>query len=199
MEGSVKARIAASVVLAAGLLLGTSGCAFFAPQSTLIHYDPSDGIGIAVGNVKVRNALLLTKDGETASLLINFINDGTKPVDLLVQYKGTKGTVSKTIHLSEGQVKTYGSDDTTQFVIHNMGTKAGELFPIFFQYGDHTGKQGLVPVLDGSWSTYKGLLPSPTPTITIPPTNIPGETLNPTNAVTPPPVTAPTPTPTPTK
>ncbi len=176
----MKARIAASVVLAAGLLLGTSGCSFFSPQSTLIHYDPSDGVGVAIGNIKVRNALLLTKDGETASLIINFINDGTKSVDLNVQYKGSKGKVTRTIHLASGQVKTYGSDDTTQFVVNNMDTKAGELFPVFFQYGDLTGKQALVPVLDGTWSTYKGLLPSPTPTPTPTPTNIPGATLTPT-------------------
>lgn len=198
----MRARIAASVVLAAGLLLGTSGCAFFAPQSTLIQYDPSDGVGNQVGSVKVRNALLLTTDGERASLLASFINDGTTSVDLKVQYTLKPGGKKTTmVHLAPGQVKTFGNKATDQLILQGIDKKAGELYPIFFQYGSHTGQQSLVPVLDGTWSNYVGLLPkpkpTPTPTATLTPTPNPTTTsLDP--AVTPAPVTAPTPTPTPT-
>jgi hypothetical protein len=185
--GAVKVRIAASVVLAAGLLLGTSGCAFFAPQSTLLHYDPSDGVGVAIGTVKVRNALLLTEDGERASLLINFINDGSKAVDLEMQVTLDGKKVTKHYHVRAGGVKTYGDTEDDQIILQGIGTKAGELYPVWFQYGDHTGKRLLLPILDGTWSTYKGLLPTPVPTIVIPTplptqTNIPGATLTPTPA-----------------
>jgi hypothetical protein len=195
----VRARIAASVVLAAGLLLGTSGCAFFAPQSTLIQYNPGDGVGLQIGKVKVANALLLTKDGERASLLINFINEGTTSVDLKVQYTLKPGGKKTTeVHLAPGQVKSFGGKVTDQLILQGIHTKPGELYPIFFQYGSHTGQQKLIQVLDGTWSSYVGLLPTakPTPTPTATPTPNPTATaLNP--AVVPPPVTAPTPTPTP--
>lgn len=189
----MRARIAASVVLAAGLLLGTSGCAFFAPQSTLIRYDPSDGIGTQVGNVKVRNALLLTQDGERASLLINFINDGNTPVDLTVQYTlKPGGTTTTTVHLKAGQVKTFGDSESHQLVLQGIDKKPGELYPIFFQYGGHTGSQVLVPILDGTWSTYAGLLPTakptatPTPTKSVLPPVVPGSaTASPTPSATP--------------
>ncbi len=190
----MRARIAASVVLAAGLLLGTSGCAFFAPQSTLIRYDPSDGIGAQVGNVKVRNALLLTKDGERASLLINFINDGNTPVDLRVQYTLKPAGQSTTIvHLAAGQVKSFGKSERDQLILQGIDKKAGDLYPIFFQYGENTGVQSLVPVLDGTWSAYQGLLPTAKPTPTGTPT--------PSRSVLPPVVpgsatASPTPTPT---
>ncbi len=181
----MRARIAVSVAMAAGLLLGTTGCSFFAPQSTLIQYDPSDGVGGTVGTVRIENALLLTTDGQRASLLVNFINDGTKAVDLAVQYTGENGKkVTSDYHVASGQAKTFGAAHDKQIVLNGIGTKPGELFPVFFQYGQKTGEQLLVPVLDGTWSTYKGLLPSPTPT--------------PTPVLTSPPVGSPTPTPTPT-
>ncbi len=189
----MRARIAASVVLAAALLLGTSGCAFFSPQSTLLRYDPSDGVGTAVGSVKVRNAFLLTKDGERASMLVNFINDGTTSVDLTVQYSLKPGGKTTTIvHLKPGQVKTFGKSETDQFILQGIDKKPGTLYPVWFQYGYHTGVQLLLPILDGTWSQYKGLLPtaSPTPTSTMTPT--PTTTAIP---VTPPPVGTPTPTP----
>ncbi|MCU1415695.1 MAG: hypothetical protein JWN80_3035 [Microbacteriaceae bacterium] len=189
----MRARIAASVVLAAGLLLGTSGCAFFSPQSTLLHYDPSDGVGTSVGSVDVRNAFLLTQDGERASMLINFINDGTSAVDLTVQYTlKPGGKTTTTIHLKPGQVKTFGKTETDQFILQGIDKKPGQLYAVWFQYGDHTGSQLLLPILDGTWSQYKGLLPTDAPTPTPTATN-PLATASPIT-VTPPPVTA-TPTP----
>ena len=85
----MRARIAATVVVAASLLLSTTGCSFFAPQSTLKRYDPSDGVGATVGQVKVRNALLLSEDGQQASFLVNLINGSEKTVTVLIQYDGT--------------------------------------------------------------------------------------------------------------
>jgi hypothetical protein len=175
----VRARIAVSVVLAAGVLLGTSGCTFFTTQSTLQRYDPSDGVGTQVGTVKVRNALLLSADGETASFLVNFINDGQDAVDLRVQYASPSGKVTSTFHLEAGEVKTFGSKTTTQLVFKNIGKEAGTLLPVYFQYGSVSGQQLLVPILDGSQSDYSGLLPtnsptpSPTSTSTNPPVTVP--------------------------
>jgi hypothetical protein len=167
----VRARIATTVIVAASLLLATTGCSFFAPQSTLKRYDPSDGVGAAVGQVKVRNALLLTSDGQLASFLVSFINDSPEPVDVLVQYDGTtadgtRGKVDTRIQLMAGEVKTFGSSTTPQLVFTGINTNAGSLLPVFVQYGTLTGEQLLVPVLDGSLDEYSTLLPTPLPTTT---------------------------------
>ncbi len=176
----MRARIAATVVVAASLLLSTAGCSFFAPQATLKRYDPSDGVGATVGQVKVRNALLLTKDGQVASFLVNLVNDGEKTVNVLIQYSGTtasgtSGKVDTRVQLDAGEVKTFGSSDTRQLIFTGIDSKAGSLFPVFVQYGTQTGEQLLVPVLDGSLSEYSKLLPTPLPTTTPPvnPTVIP--------------------------
>jgi len=186
----VRARIAATVVVAASLLLSTAGCSFFAPQATLKRYDPSDGVGATVGQVKVRNALLLTKDGQAASFLVNLVNDGEKTVNVLIQYNGTtasgtSGKVDTRVQLDAGEVKTFGSSETRQLIFTGIDSKAGSLFPVFVQYGTQTGEQLLVPVLDGSLSEYSTLLPTPLPTTTPP--------VNPTIV----PVPSPTPTATP--
>ena len=183
----MRARIVATVVVAASLLLTTAGCSFFAPQSTLKSYDPSDGVGAVLGQVKVRNALLLTKDGQEASFLVNLINDGTTTVNVLIQYDGTTesgapGKVDTRVQLDAGAVKTFGSSDTRQLLFRGIDSKPGSLFPVFVQYGTNTGKQLLVPVLDGSQSQYSTLLPSPPPTATPPvsPTVIPVPSPTPT-------------------
>ena len=184
----MRARIAATVVVVASLLLSTAGCSFFAPQATLKHYDPSDGVGTTVGQVKVRNALLLTKDGQEASFLVNLINDGEKTVNVLIQYdgttaSGTPGKVDTRVQLDAGEVKTFGSSDTRQLLFSGINSKAGSLLPVFVQYGTLTGEQLLVPVLDGSLSEYSKLLPSPLPkaTSSAKPSIIPVPTPTPSN------------------
>jgi hypothetical protein len=163
----VKARIAASVVLAAALMLGTAGCSFFAPQATLKHYDPSDGVGTTVGDIKVRNALLVTGENEDeSSLLINLVNVGDKGVTLLVQFEGEDGKSDSTVRVPAGDVVSFGAEGEEQFVLSGISAKPGDLLPIWFQYGDETGKQLLVPVLDNSLLEYSELTPSPTPTET---------------------------------
>ena len=159
----MRARIVASAVLATALLLGTTGCTFFANQATLTPYDPSDGIGATIGTVEVRNALLLTKDGQEASLVATFINDGAEAVSLTVRYDTLQGSHSDTLDLKAGESQTLGAQDSGKYVIQGIDTRAGALFPMFLQYGSLTGTQLLVPVLDGTQAEYSKLLPSPSP------------------------------------
>ncbi|MHB1172009.1 MAG: hypothetical protein ACYCZY_05875, partial [Lacisediminihabitans sp.] len=185
----VRARRAESVVLASFVLLSTAGCTFFAQKTTLKPYDPSDGVGTQIGNVKVLNALLLSSDGVHASLLVNVANDSDNGVSVKFQYEGTgsDGTAAKinaNVFVNAGAVTSFGGQDERRLILNGIATRPGALFPIFVQYGDVTGKLLLVPVLDGTLSQYKDLLPVvPTETPTVTPTA----------------TTAPTPSPTPTK
>jgi hypothetical protein len=181
LEGPVSARRAASVVLAAVVLLSTAGCTFFAPQTTLKPYDPSDGVGTQVGNVKVANALLLTSDDSHASLVLSVINGSDNGVSLKLQYEGVnedgkKGRVNDHVFVNEGDVKSLGGRGEKKLLIDVEDAKPGTLFPIYFQYGSHPGKELLVPVLDGTLPQYTKLLPAkvtPTPTPTPTPTSTP--------------------------
>jgi hypothetical protein len=162
LEDLVRARIAASVVLAVGILLGTAGCNFLAPQATLEHYDPSDGVGGTVGNIDVRNAVIVSNNGETGNLIATFVNNDAKSHRVLIQQGTTKKT-DEYVTVEPGQVKTIGSDDSTQVQFTKMNVKAGAMLPVYFQYADKTGVQLLVPVLTNGLKEYKSYTPTPAP------------------------------------
>lgn len=158
----MRARLAASAVLMALVLGGTTACTFMTPQVTLKHYDPSDGIGATVGQIEVRNALLLTADGESASLLINLVNPSDTGIQVKLQYENADKTkVDESVYVNAGSVKSLGGPDAAQLVLTGLDAQAGSLFPVFVQYDDVSGKQLWVPVLDGSDSHYADLLPKP--------------------------------------
>ena len=170
----MRARIAASVVLAAGILLGTSACGFFAAPATSIAYNASDGVSGDVGQIHIRNALLLSTDGELASLIVSVVNPTDTLQSLLVQYESSTGTVSQDVPVEANTTVTLGTDGAASVVLENMNSQPGSLFPVFFQYGEETGTELLVPVLSGSQREYSTLLPTPAPTPT--PSGTPSET-----------------------
>jgi hypothetical protein len=146
--------------LAAALTAGVAGCTFLTPQATLIKYDPSDGVGGHVGDVKVLNAVALINDsGDAVSLLVTLVNQSQQSVNLNIQYLSDDEKTTSVQNLSRGSVTSFGgSKREEQLVITNPGVKAGGLLPVYFQYGNHEGTQLLVPVLDPT-GPYEGLEP----------------------------------------
>lgn len=160
----MRARRAASVVLAAAVLLSTAGCTFFAPQTTLKPYEPSDGVNTQIGDVYIRNVLLLADHHGDASLLANVVNESDNGVKVSFQYEGEnsdgdKGKVDTSVFANPGKVSSLGGFQDDQVVLKGIDAEPGTLFPIFVQYGDQTGKQLMVPVLDGTLKPYDELLP----------------------------------------
>ncbi len=165
----MRARGAASVILAAAVLMSTAGCTFFAPQTTLKPYDPSDGVNTQIGDVYIRNVLLLVGQDGDASLLANVVNETDNGVNVTFQYEGksTDGTSAKvddTVFANPGKSASVGGQNDPRVILTGATPTPGTLFPIFVQYGDQTGKQLLVPVLDGTLKPYNELLPTAKPT-----------------------------------
>ena len=159
---SAAARIAASVVLAGALLVGTTGCTFISEQATLIRYDPSDGIGASVGSIDVRNAFaLISEDGEALSLVLTFVNPGDRSANMKLQFESAGEKITVTKPLDGNEVTTYGTTaEETQIVVTQPGVKGGDLYPVYFQYGDNEGVQLLLPVLTADNNPhYEELLP----------------------------------------
>jgi len=138
-------------------MLTASGCGFIAPQATTEHYDASDGTSATVGSVKVLNAILLSEDGETGNLIASVANTGNDRVTVTLQYEGDGQKVDKKVSVAGNTVKSIGTDE--QFLLTGIGAELGSLFPVFVQYDDETGKQMLVPVLDGTLPEYAEYLP----------------------------------------
>lgn len=179
---TVKTRITASVVLMAGVALGTTGCGFGATQATSIAYDASDGTSGTVGELELRNGLLVSEDGETANLLLSVVNLSDKAVQLNVQYEADGGKVTARETVAAQTTVTIGSTDAPEILLENIDSQPGALFPVFMQYGDETGVELLLPVLDGSLTEYSTLVPvapKATPTVTPTPTSAPLSTPTP--------------------
>jgi hypothetical protein len=185
LEGFVRRRIAGAAVLAVGLALGTAGCTFFAPQATAIKYNPSDGVSLDVGSLQVRNAFAIAPKGTDANLVGVFLDSGTKPIDVELQYtahvSGKSEVLSTHFELVPGEPVSFGNPGVQQVVFRHANARAGALLKIFIQYGSQTGRNLLIPVLDGSQTEYANLKPSPLPKPTATSTALPTPTATPTN------------------
>ncbi|MWB97717.1 hypothetical protein [Agromyces seonyuensis] len=153
----MKARLAASVLLAAGIALGASGCTFVTYQATTEKYEASDGVNLSVGDLEVRNALVITDDGEDAVLAVSIANDSDSDVTLGIEYEDE--TVE--VEVPAGTMTVFGgsADDAEPAIeLPGLGADAGSLTPLYFQYGGEEGVEKLVPVLDGTLPEYEDLL-----------------------------------------
>ncbi len=180
----LKVRAAVSALLAAVLVVGVAGCSFVNGNIILPRkYDPSDGVNAEVGELSVRNAMLITEeDAERASLVISIANPTAETQPLTVQYEGASGGRT-TVDLSvpSQSTVTYGYGDSDQTVLEGIDTAPGALFPVYFQSGSSEGANLQVPVLDTALAEYDDLTPSPSPT--------PSPTASPVPAPTPSPGT----------
>ena len=153
----MKFRIALAATLAVGVALGTSGCNLIQPQATTKHYDASDGIGVNVGALKLRNLIVLSNDGELGSLLLTGVNTTGKDATLTVTYGGGK-QVQQVIPSSDLRGTTWGGHDEAQIILKDIATAPGSMIELGFTDGVET-IPALVPVLTTGQPEYNGLEP----------------------------------------
>ncbi len=155
----MKSRLAASVALAAALMLGTTGCTFTANVATQKVYNPSDGVGTEVGPLAVRNALLIGADSETLSLVMTVTNADDVDRRVTVQWVSAGERVSESIIVpAGGRTRVGGADDVT-IILTDTEAALGGLFALYFTAGAAQGSELLVPVLDGSLTEYELYIP----------------------------------------
>jgi hypothetical protein len=153
----VKARLIASVVLAASVVLGTSACNLVSPQTTTKIYDASDGVSARVGDLKIRNAMVITGDGKDGNLLVSITNVGSAH-SLTIQYGDDDANTVETVIPEESTV-SFGTEDEDPLLLEGIDAEPGSLMTLFFQYGEETGVEALVPVLDGTLPEYSEFVP----------------------------------------
>ncbi|RKR75357.1 hypothetical protein [Frondihabitans australicus] len=166
----MKLRTTASIALAGAVIALTAGCNFISPQTTTEQYDASDGFSTNVGSLDVRNAIVFTDDaGKLASLSVTLINNSSSAKNVVFQYDA-KGGVKKTVDVvvpADGTISRGTSESDPQLLLTNAKAKPGALLKVFIQYGNQSGKNLDVPVLNGAFKEYATLQPTPT-TTTVP-------------------------------
>lgn len=173
----MRARLGAVALLTvvATALVGCVG-----KVQTQIPYDPSDGVGVSVGSVRVVNLIVLTEDGEDGNLIGAAVNGGTEDVELVFQYGSGSDRTEVSVEVPADETVHLGTGDEGQLFLPGIDAQPGDLLEIYVQYGDEQGALARVPVLDGSLPEYSDHLPTPTPTPTPTETTGPEPTSTPT-------------------
>ena len=156
----MRRRLFAPLALAFSVVLGATGCTLNSEIATMKDYDPSDGVGTEVGDLALRNIMLITNDQGEANLVMTVVNTGGEDVNLLVQYTDGSQKTTETIRVPGLPTLTRFGDDPAEGVVFSGGDVVpGGLAPIYFQYDNNPGELVLVPVLDGALPEYELLVP----------------------------------------
>lgn len=155
----MKSRVAASIALAAALMLGATGCTFSANIATEKPYDPSDGVGAEVGELSIRNALLIGDDPEELNLVMTVVSAADTDRRVTVQWEADGERVTEEIFVGANGRTAFGGPEQDQLLITGSGATIGGLVPVFFAYPGAEGVEVLIPVLDGSLPEYELYIP----------------------------------------
>jgi hypothetical protein len=156
----VRRRFFAPLALASALLVGSTGCTLGAEIATMKQYDPSDGVGADLGDVALRNILLITNDQGEANLVMTAVNSSGETINLNVQYDSGSTRQTSTLTLQSFPERTRVGDIPADGIIVSASElSAGALFPLYFEYGDVPGELVFVPVLNGTLTEYELLVP----------------------------------------
>jgi len=159
------ARLALGAAVALAALLGTTGCSFIAPQATLIHYDPAEGVGTDLGKVAIRSAEAVANP-ETGAINVIFtaINatSDTATVSIAVGESGVDG--QHTLTIPAGKTVIVGQDTSGIVVDKPTGATIGGLYQVTFQAGAADSTVLSVPVLtDEGRAFLTPFVPTPAP------------------------------------
>lgn len=163
----MRARAVAAIALSGALALGLSGCNLYMHVETARHYDPSDGVGLSLETLELRNLIVISEDGELGNLIGTAVNTTAERIDFSVQWK-VGGEYQKVELTAEPNTSTtFGVDE--QVLIEPLGEQPGGLLEMIVHVRD--GQKALnVPVLDTTLAEYEVAAPTPKPTPTPTPT-----------------------------
>lgn len=149
--------VLAAVAIGASLLL--SGCSEFSPQTTQLHYAPSDGAQTDLGAVGIRNALFVVGDPATeqspANAVLTVVNSGSDAAT--VELSSASGNTS--VQVPARSSVAIGPEKATTWELPQVGAAVGLSVPVTITVGQE--QQVLqVPVLDGTLPEYATLAPA---------------------------------------
>lgn len=155
-----------AVVVLTGVLLAACGMRV----QTNLPYTPADGVNFDVGQVKVRNLMILSRapgEGYLSATLV------ASEADALVGVSGTAITVDGSdgtpitatlpapIALEPGRAVVL--TDQTLIVLRSADLKAGLTASLTLQFRTAGETTVRVPVVDGNQPDYATITPTPTP------------------------------------
>ena len=157
----LRARVLVSVAVAATIALGATGCEFMSPAHTVDIKQITDGVNVSTGKVDVRNAILISDDGDGARFIGTLVNNSdTDGITVSVEIGGDTETVLVPAN-SHVDLANDSQHDTLDF--DSADAQPGSLVKVYFSYPDAEGVSANVPVLTTSQEEYATLAPTSTP------------------------------------
>ncbi len=167
----MRARLIATVAVAAAVVLGTTGCSMLAPQSTTVQYSASDGMNVpdSSGPLQVRNALFVANEDGSEGNFVAAIVNGTDSSEVLhIQIGDGDGAIVKSVRVEAHTTKGLGVEDiegvenfegADPLLVVGLDTPPGATVSVYFQSGDGDGARVDIPVLDSSIAYLATLAP----------------------------------------
>lgn len=153
-------RFLQPLALAIAIVAGTTGCTLGAEVATMKQYDPSDGVSANVGELALRNILLISNEQGEANLVMTVVNNSGSTISLNVQYDTGATRLTSALSIPGTPPRTrFGDIPADGIIVSASEMETGGLFPVYFEYGDAPGELVFVPVLNGALSEYELLVP----------------------------------------
>lgn len=137
-----RGRRIVAAVSALALPVVLSGCAVFSPMATENMYNPGDGTNISLGDVEIRDILVLgSEEDGPARILAYVVNNGLEPVT--VDFTGTGGAASVEVDpQSAQQISVPGEEGVA---LDSLGVRPGAMVPLRVQVGETAPAEISVP------------------------------------------------------
>lgn len=149
----MRARAAAAIALSGALVIGLSGCSFVMEPETGRPYDPSDGVSLDLGDLALRNVLILTEDGDSGELLGTAVNTTASAIPFTVQWRSGGSYHEVKLRAAPNSSTDFGWGDGDSVTLDKIDTPAGGLLDAIVHISDdQSGLQ--IPVLDASFPGY---------------------------------------------
>lgn len=150
-------RKLAVVAIAASVALGTAGCTFNSPVATAIQYSPGDGADATVKGIAARNFVYLVNSDGNGALIGSLVNTTDKPAFPTL----SSGSMTDPIAINAGAKIDFGYNGKAAIQL-GVTAKAGTIIHVTVTV-EGKSKVMNVPVLDGTFSEYAGVLPTQAP------------------------------------
>lgn len=148
-------RVTAALI-AAALVAPVSGCsALFTPQATEIKYAGGDGAAASIGDVDVRDVLVITRaKGEPGQLLGSVVNTSKSPKSVTLSTPNSNTTV----RVKPDSVTKIDPKEGKDVRIPSVSVNPGHLIDVTMKSGSTT-RHFEAQVLNGELPQYKKYLP----------------------------------------
>ncbi|GAB2902436.1 hypothetical protein ACXA45_08135 [Neomicrococcus lactis] len=147
-------RRAGALGVAALIAVGTAGCGAINQQATQMTYAASDGVAANVGDLKVRNLMLVTNDADSeARFLGTIVNDSDKAQSVTLTLESGNTTIEV-----EPKSALKLEDSANEKTISKAGKVPGEQVDATVEAEGQSANVA-IPVVDGALPEYREYIP----------------------------------------